>query len=291
MLSSNDVREVKFSKAMGGYKQDEVDAFLDTVEENYREYEAYVKSMQERVDALNSEITEYRTSQNSLQNVLLSAQQLADKIVNEAKAKAEQIVNEAKSTAEVATAEAKEMLGSFDTKLNEKKAVAEKELKAELEKANAKKASVEAAAEDAVKRQQLLFDKLRIEVAAFKNDLMEQYKKHIEVLSKIPDCVAMDAARAAAAIALVYDEQIDTKDFLPSSEPNADLNALMEEDEELEAEPEVISEEPLEAEEKEEDVTTGFRVNAPEAVRQTPMFEDDEEDGAGFGNKFFSKNK
>ena len=291
MLSSNDVREVKFSKAMGGYKQDEVDAFLDTVEENYKEYEAYVKSMQQRVDALNSEITEYRTNQNSLQNVLLSAQQLADNIVNEAKAKAEQIINDAKNTAEAATAEAKNMLGNFDAKLTEKKANAEKELKAELEKANAQKTSVEAAAADAVKRQQALFDKIRIEVAAFKNDLMEQYKKHIEILSKLPDNVAMDAIRAAEAIALVYDEQIDAKDFLPATEPKADINALMDEDEQEsvpEMEPELEQEEINEA-----PVSKGFVVNAPEVAQQTPMFEEDEaeEESGGFGNKFFSRNK
>ncbi|MBQ9920526.1 MAG: DivIVA domain-containing protein [Clostridia bacterium] len=291
MLSSNDVREVKFSKAMGGYKQDEVDAFLDTVEENYKEYEAYVKSMQQRVDALNSEITEYRTNQNSLQNVLLSAQQLADNIVNEAKAKAEQIINDAKNTAEAATAEAKNMLGNFDAKLTEKKANAEKELKAELEKANAQKTSVEAAAADAVKRQQALFDKIRIEVAAFKNDLMEQYKKHIEILSKLPDNVAMDATRAAEAIALVYDEQIDAKDFLPATEPKADINALMDEDEQEsvpEMEPELEQEEINEA-----PVSKGFVVNAPEVAQQTPMFEEDEaeEESGGFGNKFFSRNK
>ncbi len=288
MLSSNDVREVKFSKAMGGYKQDEVDAFLDTVEENYKEYEAYVKSMQQRVDALNSEITEYRTNQNSLQNVLLSAQQLADNIVNEAKAKAEQIISEAKNTAEAATAEAKNMLGNFDAKLTEKKANAEKELKAELEKANAKKTSVEAAAADAVKRQQALFDKIRIEVAAFKNDLMEQYKKHIEILSKLPDNVAMDATRAAEAIALVYDEQIDAKDFLPVTEPKADINALMDEDEQA-AESELEQEEEI----NEAPVNKGFVVNAPEVAQQTPMFEDDEaeEESGGFSNKFFSRNK
>lgn len=291
MLSSNDVREVKFSKAMGGYKQDEVDAFLDTVEENYKEYEAYVKSMQQRVDALNSEIAEYRTNQNSLQNVLLSAQQLADNIVNEAKVKAEQIISDAKNTAEVATAEAKSMLGNFDAKLTEKKAIAEKELKAELEKANAKKVSVEAAAADAVKRQQALFDKIRIEVAAFKNDLMEQYKRHIEVLSKLPDNVAMDAARAAEAVALVYDEQIDAKDFLPVAEPKADINALMDEDEqdiEHEIEPEFEQEEVI----SEAPVNKGFVVNAPETASQTPMFDDEEEEeSGGFGNKFFSRNK
>ncbi len=290
MLSSNDVREVGFSKSVSGYNRDEVDAFLDKVEENYREYEAYVKSMQERVDALNSEIAEYRTSQNSLQNVLLSAQQLADKIVNEAKEKAEQIINDAKNTAEVATAEAKEMLGNFDVMINDKKAVAERELKAEIEKANAKKASVEAAAEDAVKRQQALFDKLRIEVASFKNDLMEQYKKHIEVLSKIPDNVAMDANRAAAAIALVYDEQINAKDFLPANEPKADLNALMQEDEEQ------VIPEPIPETQKDKEIevpaATGFKVNAPETAEQTPMFEDDEqEETGGFKNNFFSKNK
>lgn len=218
MLSSNDVRDVRFSKAMGGYKQEEVDTFLDSVEEDYRQYEAYVKSLQEKLSAVTAEAQEYKNSQSSLQSVLISAQQLADSIVSEAKNKAQKILDDAKAAAEVATSEAKNMLVNFDEKLGEKRDAAQKELDEILKKGEAKRTAIEAATADSVKREQALFDKIRLEIAAFKNELMEAYKKHIEIISKLPDCVAMDAESAAAAVALEFDKIPDVETFIKVEE-------------------------------------------------------------------------
>ena len=55
------------------------------------------------------------------------------------------------------------MLTNFDEKLAEKRQAAQIELEKQLEKAESKKSAVEKATEDAVNRQQALFDKLRIE--------------------------------------------------------------------------------------------------------------------------------
>jgi len=46
MLSSNDIRDIKFSKSVGGYKQDEVDVLLDKVEADYEQYERTVSDLQ-----------------------------------------------------------------------------------------------------------------------------------------------------------------------------------------------------------------------------------------------------
>ena len=184
MLSSNDVRDVRFSKAMGGYKQEEVDAFLDTVEEDFRQYETYVKSLQEKLSAITAEVEEYKTSQASLQSVLISAQQLADNIVAEAKGKAQKIIDDAKAAAELATSEAKNMLVNFDEKLGAKKEAAEKDLEEALKKGEAKRVAIETATADSVKREQALFDKIRLEIAAFKSELMEAYKKNQDYIMK-----------------------------------------------------------------------------------------------------------
>lgn len=276
MMTANDVRDVRFSKAMGGYKQEEVDNFLDTVEADYKQYEAYVHSMQERVNALNSEIESYKNSQSSLQNVLISAQKLADNIINEAKAKAEKIVSDAKEAADKATAEAKGMLENFDIKLAEKRASAEKELKADLEKAKREQEAVKAVTKESVNQQQALFDKIRLEVGAFKSDLMEQYKKHIEIISKIPDCVAMDANRAAKAVELEFDKQSES-------------DALQHKPEKAQ-EAEEIHSASRQKEEPAEDIassSSGFVVNT--AAEKSEDLNDDV--SGGFSNKFFRRNK
>lgn len=288
MLSANDVREVKFAKAMGGYKQEEVDAFLDSVEEDYRNYEAFSKNTQAKIDELTAEIAQLKDSQGSLQNVLISAQQLADKIVNDARIQAEAILAEAKANAEKATEEAKSMLYDFDAKFSEKKLLAEQKLAKETEEATKKKEAIEAATADAVRRQQALFNRIKIDVAAFKNDLMEMYKKHIELIAKLPDNIAMDAESAAEAVALVIDEMPDMKQFVPAAEANAIVEALAAEELEVE-EPVVETEEAVE-----EPVSEGFVVNVEQAapIDIFSVSENDENgDDFGFSNSFFNRNK
>ena len=85
MLNSKEIRNVKFSKSMGGYKQEEVDIFLDKIEADYISYEKITTEFQQKIDTLNKEIDDYKNSQSSIQNVLLSAQKLADQIIEEAK--------------------------------------------------------------------------------------------------------------------------------------------------------------------------------------------------------------
>ena len=286
MLSANDVREVKFAKAMGGYKQEEVDAFLDSVEEDYRNYEAFSKNTQAKIDELTAEIAQLKDSQGSLQNVLISAQQLADKIVNDARIQAEAILAEAKANAEKATEEAKSMLYDFDAKFSEKKLLAEQKLAKETEEATKKKEAIEAATADAVRRQQALFNRIKIDVAAFKNDLMEMYKKHIELIAKLPDNIAMDAESAAEAVALVIDEIPDMKQFVPAAEANAIVEALAAEELEVE-EPVVETEEAVE-----EPVSEGFVVNVEQAepIDIFSVSENDDDD-FGFSNSFFNRNK
>lgn len=281
MMTSNDIRDVKFSKAMAGYKQEEVDDFLNLVEEDYRNFENYMRTMQEKVDGMANAVAEAKKSENSLQNVLISAQQLADSIVAEANAKAETIVSNARAEAENATAEAKMMLTGFDEKLALKRAEAEKEMTALIEEAQRKQKAVEAATADTVVRQQALFDKLRLEVAAFKNELTEQYKRHIEIISKLPDCVAMDAERAAKAVSITVDEAPDMQKFVPVAEAQAEAPVT---ETEQTAEGEVTGEI--------SSVSDGFVVATPETEQQSVFDnEPDGDDDISFNNKFFSRKK
>jgi len=104
MLSASDIKNVKFSKSMSGYKQEEVDILLDKIEADFAQYERALKEIQAKNEALNKEIEDLKASQNSIQSVLLSAQQLADKIVSEAKEKSEEIIKNAETNISVITA-------------------------------------------------------------------------------------------------------------------------------------------------------------------------------------------
>lgn len=214
MLSAAEIKNVKFAKSMGGYKQEEVDILLDKVEADYEQFDRMIKDFQVKIDELNKEINDYKSAQESIQNVLLSAQKLADRIVNEAKEKSEEIIKNAESNISVITAREKELSTTFELKAQERKSALEKELAIMVENAEAKAKAINTAAEDSVKRQQILFDKLKMEIAAFKSDVSAKYKEHLEILSTIPDTVPSEPTRLAEIISTAVDKEPDILSFL-----------------------------------------------------------------------------
>ncbi len=206
MLTVAEIKEVKFARAVGGYKADDVDVFLDKIEADYAAFERIIKEYELRVETLNSEIEGFKNSQSSIQNVLVSAQGLADRIVKEAKDKSEEIIKQAQANIETITAHEKELSSAFEIKAQEQKNTLDKELKDMIENAQKKADTITSAAEERVKHQQMLFDKLKLEIAAFKSGVTAKYKEHIELLSKIPDSVPASPEYVSEVLATSYNK-------------------------------------------------------------------------------------
>ena len=49
MLSAAEIRNVKFTKAMGGYKQEEVDVLLDRIETDYNQFDRVIKEYKAKI--------------------------------------------------------------------------------------------------------------------------------------------------------------------------------------------------------------------------------------------------
>jgi cell division initiation protein len=218
MLSALEIKNVKFSKAMGGYKQEEVDILLDKIEADIGQYERLVRELQTKNEVLNSEIEELKASQSSIQSVLLSAQQLADKIVSEAKEKSEEIIKSAEANISVITSREKELSTAFELKAQERKTELEKELNEMVKKAQLKADSITAAADDSVARQQMLFDKLKVEIAAFKTAVTAKYKEHLAILSALPDTVPSDPKKLAELVSAQIDKEPEPDSFIKVEE-------------------------------------------------------------------------
>jgi len=88
-----------------------------------------------------------------------------------------------------------------------------------VKSAQAKADSIKAASDDAVARQQLLFEKIKLEVAAFKAALTAKYKEHLELLNSLPDSVPMDPKQMAQAVAVAVDKAPDPNEFVSSGTP------------------------------------------------------------------------
>ena len=213
MLNAREIREVRFSKAMGGYKQEEVDVLLDKIEADYEQYERIVAELKAKLDSQSSELEDYKNSQGNIQNVLVSAQKFADQIVEEAKAKSAEILASAKQNIEKITAQEQELTSAFDKKAGERKQALESDVQKIITTAEQKKTAIEKATQDAVDRQQLLFDKMKIEIAAFKADITNKYKEHLELLSKLPDTVPVDPSEIAAAVSLSFEKAPTAESF------------------------------------------------------------------------------
>ena len=228
MLNASEIRNAKFAKAVGGYKQEEVDILLDKVEADYVQYEKIVRDFQARTEELTKEIEELKRSQSSIQNVLLSAQRLADQIVNEAKEKSEEIVRNAEASIAVITAKEKELSATFERKAQERKSALEKELSDMVKTAQIKVDSIKAAGDDSIARQQLLFDKTKMEVAAFKATITARYKEHLELLASLPDNVPMNPKEMAEAVSAAIDKAPAPESFiqLPEEEETQTVEAV-----------------------------------------------------------------
>ena len=214
MLTAKDVKNITFSKQVNGYRREEVDVFLDKVESDYENYERTVSDMAAKIRELESQIEDSKNSEDSIGSVLISAQKLADSIVAKAKEKSAAIIEEAKINLENFKAHEKELSGAFDKKAEERKQSAREALNKIIEEAKINRDKVSEETKKAVQKQTELFNRLKLETVAFKSDLIEKYKHHLELLSKIPDSVPSSPEDIAAAVDLNIDDLSNKEEFI-----------------------------------------------------------------------------
>nr|WP_317411946.1 DivIVA domain-containing protein [uncultured Solibaculum sp.] len=148
MMTPVQIKNRTFEKSsFGGYRPEDVDAFLDELYEDYdklyRENSQLVKKMQVLVE----KIEEYRSEESSIQSAFLSAQKAGDAIIREAQHKADLIMQDASIKAE-------KMVESTQRELV---------------------------------RQSEALDKIQQEVGHFKQRLLSIYKEHISLISALPE--------------------------------------------------------------------------------------------------------
>lgn len=146
MKPSNDLLNAQFNKAAFGYRQDEVDDYVQDVSTTIKDLVAENKDLEEKLETLAGRLEEYREDEESLRSAILGAQKLGDKIIRDSQSKAEVIMRDATTKADrlVETAQRR------------------------------------------VEREQLGLAQLQKEVADFKNRLMTMYKQHLNLISALP---------------------------------------------------------------------------------------------------------
>jgi cell division initiation protein len=99
MITPMDIRNKEFKKAFKGYKEDEVDEFLDKVIADYERIYRENGELKDRISIDNERIESYNSMEKSLQNTLLIAQTTAEDIVSNSRKKAEMVIKDAEDQA------------------------------------------------------------------------------------------------------------------------------------------------------------------------------------------------
>jgi cell division initiation protein len=99
MITPMDIRNIEFKKAFKGYKEDEVDEFLDKLVADYERVYRENGELKDRISIDNERIESYNSMEKSLQSTLLIAQTTAEDIVANSRKKADIVIKEAEEQA------------------------------------------------------------------------------------------------------------------------------------------------------------------------------------------------
>ena len=102
MLTPQDVRSVQFEKNLRGYRTEDVDRFLDKVEEQLRDDDAQAEQLRKQIadltaenQKLHDELKSFEADGEMLKSALINAQRMGENVIREANQKAEEIIHRA----------------------------------------------------------------------------------------------------------------------------------------------------------------------------------------------------
>lgn len=146
-LKLEDIINVGFHKSnIGGYKAEEVDMFIDSVQETFEQKKKETDDLKKKLAILARKVEQYRTEEESIKSTLLNAQKLADASVREAKHKAEVILKDAEDQAH----------------------------------------SIVGGVEDSYDQEVESLKNMKSEVVKFRSQLLDIYKEHLRLIDALP---------------------------------------------------------------------------------------------------------
>ncbi len=155
MMTPDSILNKHFDKAtMGGYRQDDVDEFLEQVAMEFKAVQAEKEDLERKMEVLATKIEEYREDEDSLRSAILGAQKLGDSLIREAKAKAETILRDAK-------------IEAAQIQMDASKIVENAQKSVEIEKNT--------------------LEEMKKEVNQFKKRILDMYKDHFDLISALPE--------------------------------------------------------------------------------------------------------
>jgi len=99
-ITSMDVHRKEFGHAVRGYREDEVDDFLDAIAIELDRLQAQIEDLTTRAQQSESAALNFEAERNTINNALLTAQRASDDVLEQAKEKGKKLLEDANARAE-----------------------------------------------------------------------------------------------------------------------------------------------------------------------------------------------
>lgn len=99
MITPLDIQNKEFKKTLWGYKSQEVDSYLDSINEDYEKLYKENIELKDKIGILTDQIKQYNNLEETLKSTLVVAQSTADEVTSSARKKAELIIEDAEISA------------------------------------------------------------------------------------------------------------------------------------------------------------------------------------------------
>lgn len=99
MITPLDIQNKEFKKSFRGYKESEVDQFLDDIIDDYENLYKENLELKDKILVLSEQIKQYNNLEETLKDTLIVAQSTADEVTSSARYKAQLIVEDAEMDA------------------------------------------------------------------------------------------------------------------------------------------------------------------------------------------------
>ena len=184
MLTPQDVHSVQFEKSFRGYRIEDVDRFLDRVEEQLKASAGEVDRLQQQIEQLqgenqrlSKETEDYRADGEIMKSALINAQRIGENVIREANQKAEEIIHKANLRSDDIIRDANDL----------------------PQKATDRADEIVREASDQRMLEEREYERVRLEVTRFKADVLNLYRSHVESLSRLPEYAPDGAAEPVQA--------------------------------------------------------------------------------------------
>ena len=135
MLTPLDIQNKEFTKGLRGYKEIEVDSFLDEIIVDYEQVYKENLELKDKISMLNDQIKHYVALEDTLQKTLIVAQTTAEEVIVNARKKGDLIIEESEEKAKNIRKTADEQLIDAGKKANSIIEESEKRARNMIEKA------------------------------------------------------------------------------------------------------------------------------------------------------------